>query len=75
MRDALLRDQHDWIAVIATELRNAVAAGEIEKLDVDLVAFQIDAILFATNTALRLGEAGAVDRARRIVEGFLRPPR
>lgn len=75
VRDALLRDQQDWIGIIAAELRHAVQAGEIEELDVDLVAFQIDAVLCATNTALRLGEADAVNRARRIVEGFLKPPR
>jgi hypothetical protein len=32
-------------------------------------------VLCATNTALRLGDAAAVSRARRIIEGFLTPAR
>lgn len=75
IRDALSRDQQDWIGVIAGELRCAVDAGEIADLDVDLTAFVIDAVLCATNTALRLGDKAAVGRARRIVEGFLAPAR
>lgn len=71
IRDALFRDQQDWIAVIAGELRYAADVGEIAELDADLAAFQIDAVLCATNTALRLGDTAAVDRARRIVERFL----
>ena len=74
IRDALFRDQQDWIGVIAVELRYAIQAGEIADLDVDLTAFVIDAVLCATNTALRLGDTAAVDRARRIIEGFLVAP-
>ncbi|NUU21723.1 MAG: TetR/AcrR family transcriptional regulator [Streptomycetaceae bacterium] len=74
IRDALARDLHDWAAVIAGELRHAVDAGEIASLDVPLAAFQIDALLVAANTALRLGDEGAVDKVRRVVEGMLTPP-
>jgi hypothetical protein len=35
------------------------------------VAFQIDAVLAAANTALRLGDDEAVDKVRRVVDGFL----
>ncbi|MBF6224101.1 TetR/AcrR family transcriptional regulator [Nocardia abscessus] len=73
IRDALFRDQRDWVRLLARELRAAAAAGEIAELDADLAAFQIDAVLCATNTALRLGDPEAADRARRIVEGFLAP--
>ncbi|MGK8525351.1 TetR/AcrR family transcriptional regulator [Nocardia asteroides] len=73
VRDALIGDQRAWVRLLARELRAAVAAGEIAELDVDLAAFQMDAVLCATNIALRLGDPEAADRARRIVEGFLRP--
>ncbi|WP_040694282.1 TetR/AcrR family transcriptional regulator [Nocardia vinacea] len=73
VRDALVRDQRDWMAIIAGELRYAVDAGEIADLDIDLAAFQIDAVLCAANTALRLGEADAVPKVRRVVESFLIP--
>ncbi|MEV6338463.1 TetR/AcrR family transcriptional regulator [Nocardia vinacea] len=73
VRDALVRDQRDWMTIIAGELRYAVDAGEIADLDIDLAAFQIDAVLCAANTALRLGEADAVLKVRRVVESFLSP--
>ncbi|MFI6366014.1 TetR/AcrR family transcriptional regulator [Nocardia sp. NPDC050630] len=73
VRDALVRDQRDWIATIARELRYAVDSGEIADLDIDLAAFQIDAVLCAANTALRLGESDAVSKIRRVVENLLIP--
>ncbi|MGY5307102.1 TetR/AcrR family transcriptional regulator [Nocardia gipuzkoensis] len=73
VHDALFRDQRDWVRLLARELRAAATAGEIAELDADLAAFQIDAVLCATNTALRVGDPKAADRARRIVEGFLAP--
>ncbi len=75
IRDALKRQQQEWTALIAAELRHAVAAKEIRELDVELTAFQIDAVLGATNTALRLGDDDATDRVRRIVEGIIVPTR
>ncbi len=74
IRDELLRDQRLWTEAIAGELRNAVAAGEIADLDVTLAAFEIDALLCAANTALRMGQEDAMDKVRRIVEGMLTPP-
>ncbi|WP_330232478.1 TetR/AcrR family transcriptional regulator [Nocardia sp. NBC_00508] len=73
VRDALFRDQRAWVRLLERELRAAVSAGEIADLDTDLVAFQIDAVLCATNTALRIGDPEASARARRIIEGFLKP--
>ncbi|GAB2846718.1 hypothetical protein GCM10027176_58020 [Actinoallomurus bryophytorum] len=75
VRDALSRQHRDWLALIESELRHAVDAGEIAELDTGLVAFQIDAVLAAANTALRLGDEDAVDKVRRVVDGFLAPPR
>lgn len=74
VRDALFRDQQEWIGVIAGELRHAATTGEIAELDVDLAAFQIDALLCAANTALRIGDDDVVDKVRRIVESLLVPP-
>lgn len=73
VRDELLRDQQSWLDVIAGELANAVAAGEIAGLDVKLAAFEIDALLSAANTALRMGDDNAMDKACRIVEAMLTP--
>ncbi|MFC9977822.1 TetR/AcrR family transcriptional regulator [Spirillospora sp. NPDC127200] len=74
VRDALARQHQDWSSLISGELRRAVDAGQIADLDTDLAAFQTDAVLNATNTALRLGDQSAVDKARRVVEGFLVRP-
>jgi AcrR family transcriptional regulator len=73
VRDALFRQHQDWLSHIAGELRDAVGAGEIADLDVDLAAFQIDAVLVAANTALRLGDTDAVGKVRRVLEGLLAP--
>ncbi|MER5779621.1 TetR/AcrR family transcriptional regulator [Streptomyces sp. NPDC002039] len=75
VRDALFRDQRDWLEVIAVELRHAMESGEIEELDVELAVFQIDALLCAANTAFQSGDVEAVGKARRIIEGLLVPPR
>ncbi|WP_308257868.1 TetR/AcrR family transcriptional regulator [Pseudonocardia lacus] len=74
VRDALARDTHDWQALLAAELRRAVANGETADLDAELVAFQIDALLCAANTALRLGDERAVDKVRRALDGLLPVP-
>lgn len=71
VRDILLNQQRGWRTLLAAQLRHAVEAGEIADLDADLAAFQIDAVLTAANTALRLGDNEVVDLVRRVVEGFL----
>ncbi|MBB5775117.1 TetR/AcrR family transcriptional regulator [Nonomuraea jabiensis] len=70
VRDALVGHHRDWLALIAGELRGAADAGEIADLDAELAAFQIDAVLMAANTALRLGDHEAVGKVRRVVEAF-----
>jgi AcrR family transcriptional regulator len=67
VRDVLAGQQREWRGLIAAELR---AAGQ-GAVDADLAAFQVDAVLTATNTALRLGDDGAVDTARRAVDRIL----
>jgi AcrR family transcriptional regulator len=75
VRDTLRGHQRDWRGLLASELRHAADAGEIADLDAELVAFQLDAVLVAANIALRLGDKDVVDKVRRVVEGFLAPPR
>ncbi|MFI6999008.1 TetR/AcrR family transcriptional regulator [Nocardia sp. NPDC050175] len=74
VRDALVRDRQAWVRILERELGHAVTAGEIAELDAGLAAFQIDAVLCATNTALRLDDKEAIRRAWRIVESFLTSP-
>jgi AcrR family transcriptional regulator len=75
VRDALVRHQRDWRGLLAGTLRDATDAGEIAPLDADLAAFQLDAVLLAANTALRLGDGDAVLKVRRVLEGLLGPAR
>ena len=75
VRDTLARQQRAWRGLLAAELRHAADTGEIAAFEADLAAFQVDAVLTATNTALRLGDDSAADTARRIINGFLAPPR
>jgi AcrR family transcriptional regulator len=74
VRDTLARQQRAWRGLIAAELRHAAAAGQIPACHADLAAFQIDAVLTAANTALRLGDDTAAGAARRIINGFLTTP-
>ncbi len=71
IRDALLRHQQDWRALITAELRHAAIG--TTSIDADLAAFQIDAVLTAANIALRLGDKDAVAKVRRVIEGLLAP--
>lgn len=75
VRDTLSRHQQNWRDLIAVELRQAADTGQIDDLDADLAAFQIDAVLIAANTAFRLGDGRASDKVRRVVDGLLTPRR
>ncbi|MEV3856108.1 TetR/AcrR family transcriptional regulator [Streptomyces sp. NPDC050095] len=74
VRDVLFADRSGWRGLLAGELRYAVEAGQVVEVDVDLVVFQVDAVLLAANTAVQLGEAGVGDRVRRVVDGLLAAP-
>jgi len=73
VRDALTGQQRAWRDLIAGELRHAAELGEIGHLDPELAAFEIDAVLIATNTAMRVGEERASDKVRRVSERLLAP--
>lgn len=74
VRNELIRDQRSWQGLLAGELANAVAAGEIAPLDVQAAAFQIDALLSAANTALRMADRDAMDKAGELIDAMLTPP-
>jgi hypothetical protein len=65
--------QEDWRGLIASELQHAVDAGEIKALDPELTAFQVDAVLIAANTAIRLGDRHAAAKVRRVIACLLAP--
>jgi AcrR family transcriptional regulator len=71
LRDELRKQHASWLALLADQVRRAVAVGELTGLDPADTAFQLDATLTATNIALRLGETHAVDRARRAIDAVL----
>ncbi|MBD0419356.1 TetR/AcrR family transcriptional regulator [Streptomyces sp. TRM S81-3] len=71
IRDALVRSHREWLDTIGKELRNAVGSHEAAELDIDLAVFQIDSVLRAANTALRLGDEDVITKVRRTVENLL----
>ena len=73
MRDALARDQADWVEFIAHVARTAVAEGDFrEDLDADLFAFQLLSLTLGLHHVGRLlDEPGALDRCRAGVEQLL----
>ncbi|KKK07193.1 TetR/AcrR family transcriptional regulator [Micromonospora sp. HK10] len=74
VREALRRQRRAWLALIAEQARHAIAAGDVVDPDADLVAFQVDAVLTAANTAIRLDEPHAADHVRRSVERLVPRP-
>ena len=70
IRDALRRARQDWIGLLAKELRQATADGDVD-VDPELTAFALDAVLSAANIALRLGDTAAIDNVRRISSDLL----
>ena len=73
IRDALATQQRVWRGLLADELRHAAAGGDIAPLDSVRAAFLIDAVLTASNTALRLGDRDATETVRRFIDGLLAP--
>ncbi|AOR33457.1 transcriptional regulator [Streptomyces fodineus] len=72
VRDALFAHREAWLKLIAGQLRRSAGPDADASLDVELAAFQIDAVCTAANIDMRLGDDGAAGKVRRVVEGFLR---
>lgn len=73
LRDLVADAQRAWVARLAAELKQAVRQGSIVKVDPELAAFQIEAVLRAANTELRLGEPAVTRKVWRVVDGLLPP--
>jgi hypothetical protein len=73
VRDALVQQRRDWLDILASQLEHSGAGHPFPEVDIDLTVFQLDAVLNATNTALRLGESDSVEKLRRVIDGLLPP--
>ncbi|MGW5111945.1 TetR/AcrR family transcriptional regulator [Nocardia sp. NPDC004123] len=71
VRDALAADRDDWFAVLEKEIGRAQEQGYLAGLDPHAVAFQLDAVVAAANTAARMGDDTALPTARAIIDGLL----
>lgn len=71
VRDAIMKDQQDWLNLLVREVSHAQDAGDLVDADPELVAFQIDALLAAANTGLQLGDATALTKAERVITQIL----
>ncbi|MGA6206808.1 TetR/AcrR family transcriptional regulator [Nocardia testacea] len=72
VRDAVAADHADWMTFLAGEIGKAQESGELTGRDAAALAFEIDAIVGAANTARQLGDDGRVLTARRILADLLR---
>ncbi|MFE3187915.1 TetR/AcrR family transcriptional regulator [Nocardia sp. NPDC059240] len=71
VRDALAADRDDWFAVLEKEIGRAQEQGYLAGLDPHAVAFQLDAIVSAANTATRMGDETALPLSRTLIDGLL----
>jgi AcrR family transcriptional regulator len=74
VRDALAADRDDWFAVLEKEIRRAQEQGALPGLDPHTLAFQLDAIMTAANSAARLGDPAGIPTARAIVTALIGTP-
>lgn len=72
VRDAVAADHEDWMTFLTGEIGKAQELGALTGRDAAALAFEIDAIVGAANTARQLGDHERVSTARRILEGLLR---
>ncbi|MBH0777222.1 TetR/AcrR family transcriptional regulator [Nocardia bovistercoris] len=71
VRDALAADLEEWQAFLAVEIGKAQALGLAAPGDPAILAFEVDAVVSAANTASQLGASAKVGTARAIVERIL----
>ncbi|MFI6865608.1 TetR/AcrR family transcriptional regulator [Nocardia sp. NPDC050406] len=71
VRDALKADHDDWFALLEQEIRRAQEQGHAADLDPHAVAFHLDALISAANTAARFGDDTAIPTARAIIDRLL----
>jgi AcrR family transcriptional regulator len=73
VRDVLVRDERDWLELIATIASTAVSEGEFAPdVDVDQLAYELHAITLGHQHASRLmRDPRALDRARRAFDSLV----
>jgi AcrR family transcriptional regulator len=72
VRDALVRWRGAWRTALAAEIAAAIDAGELDRAaPVDVVAFEVDAVLQTARHDHEAGDGGAVGRARYAIELLL----
>jgi len=68
MRDALVRNQRDWLDTIATVARTAIAEGDFsEDSDPDQFAFEVNALTLGYHHASRLLEDDRAEERTRVM--------
>jgi AcrR family transcriptional regulator len=78
VRDKIADQQRDWLAVLERLAREAMESGELTDGDPAQLAFELNALLVAANTAFVLhGDRACLDRARVAIRSRLAvsPPR
>ncbi|WP_067821614.1 TetR/AcrR family transcriptional regulator [Nocardia inohanensis] len=71
VRDALAADHRDWLAVLEKEIRRAQDQGLLPGQQPHALAFQLDALVSAANTASQMGDQSAIPTARGIIDALL----
>ncbi|MEV0760651.1 TetR/AcrR family transcriptional regulator [Nocardia sp. NPDC050435] len=71
VRDALAADHNEWLSFLAKEIGKGQDLGELPAADPDCLAFQLDAVITAANTARQLGDEAKVAMARTIAAQLL----
>ncbi|MEU0504188.1 TetR/AcrR family transcriptional regulator [Nocardia sp. NPDC005998] len=71
VRDVIAEDHADWLTFLAEQLRHAQDGGHLNGRTPEAVAFELDALLSAANTAQQMGDDRGVTTARAIVDGLL----
>ncbi|MCW4353981.1 TetR/AcrR family transcriptional regulator [Hoyosella sp. YIM 151337] len=72
VRDALSKDRADLLDLLCTVIRRAQERdGALPGRDPYAVAFELDAVVGAANTGLRLGDDRALPAARELVDSLL----
>lgn len=73
VRDALVRDERDWLELISTIASTAVSEGEFrDDVDVDQIAYELHAITLGHQHASRLmQDPRALERARRAFDALV----
>ncbi|MEV4126676.1 TetR/AcrR family transcriptional regulator [Nocardia sp. NPDC049707] len=71
VRDAIAEDHSEWLDFLAKQIRHAQEAGDLTGRDADAMAFELDAVISAANTAQQMGDDRGVATAHTIVNRLL----